>query len=90
MLGIAAKGKDGRWWYVGNGPAISCVQATTEPFAARVFDSEADIAAWLRKVPPWVRTQLRNKELVILPLSISVGEPMGTVLVPDEVFNPTS
>lgn len=77
---------DGRPWFLGRAASFGNMMRTIDPATARTWPTVAECESWVDALPPGAKIQLEGRELLILPLWITVGEPAHTLTV--EVTTP--
>ncbi|MDR3634389.1 MAG: hypothetical protein P4L84_11340 [Isosphaeraceae bacterium] len=69
----------GRSWFLGRGASFGNMMSTLDPATARTWPSIVELELWVDALPDTAKAQIADRELLILPLEITVGNAVDTV-----------
>ena len=87
---IATRDARGQLWFLSRGHSIGQFHRTAEPFDARTWGHESEVHNWLNSLPGWALHQIQGKELLLIPVTANVGEPIATLPIPEPPPEPES
>lgn len=78
-IGYADRTAPGGVWYLSRAWSPGNLMRTSDPFSAQTWATVAEVELWWLELKPECRKQLEDRELVVLPLSVTTGAAARSV-----------